>query len=119
MPNGKAAMAESSGVKATIWVACIECHRPTSHEVVERYHYLEEDNDQIRYTRSYNIIRCAGCRTVSFAETYGMNDECDEYGYPVQTVTLYPSRTAGRKAIEAASQFPSKVLKQSVSIVGA
>lgn len=94
---------------ATMWVACITCHRPTSHDVVREYHFLQGDEDDLLYYRGYNIIRCRGCHTVSFAEAYGMNDDRDQLGEPIRTVTLYPSRTAGRKPIEAASYFPPKV----------
>src|SRR5947207_2655714 len=62
-------MADTNGKQATMWVACIECHRPTSHDVVEQLRFLEGDDGEPLYRRTYNIIRCRGCRAVSFAET--------------------------------------------------
>ena len=78
----------------TMWVSCIECRRQTSHDVLRDYEDFEEDDDHIRYRRTYSIVRCRGCYTTSFAEAYGMDDGRDEYGNWVHTLTLYPSRTA-------------------------
>src|SRR5205809_177703 len=107
MPRG--AKASMDAGRDLMWVACIACHRPTSHDVVEQLRFMESDDGEPLYRRTFNIIRCRGCRSVSFAETYGMRDARDEWGEPIEDMTLYPSRTAGRNPLAATVHFPPKV----------
>jgi hypothetical protein len=55
----------------TLEVICVNCNRPTKHEVVASYDVDEsifDAADQIGsdYEGNYQIIQCRGCETITF-----------------------------------------------------
>lgn len=85
-----------------IQVPCIKCAGRTSHDViasVDRGGY-EPDYD-ISWSHTYQIIRCKGCKSLSFRDASSCSDDyvqVDENQWELrEEEKLFPSRIEGRK----------------------
>lgn len=86
---------------------CKECSRETSHKIIASY--LEKGSEEVGGGNSVDwnvrnqIIQCLGCESVSFrtASTCSEDYDYDNEGncYCNETVTFYPGRAEGLKAI--------------------
>jgi hypothetical protein len=87
-------------------IACASCERVTKHEVLASVDVRGSDGPNeysVDYGTHDQIIQCRGCETISFRST-SWNSEDVEWGpegLEQNYVThLYPSRSAGRTAID-------------------
>lgn len=83
-------------------VPCSKCAGRTAHEVVASLDKFGEDtNYDVHWDQHYQIIRCKGCRTISFRDANSNSDEyvqVDENEWDIRIFEkLYPSRLEGRK----------------------
>lgn len=100
MSNYKEELNKSAG--SEIQVPCIKCAGRTSHEVVasvDQSGYESEYN--LDWQHAYQIIRCRGCKTLSYREASFSSDDYiqvgeDEWELDVSE-KLFPSRIEGRK----------------------
>lgn len=92
-----------------VWIACGPCDRKTRHEVMTIVKW-EDGDENVTLWKSYMIVMCQGCRTVSFciesqfSEDYEYDDHGD--GYYVKQYELYPNRIAGRPEMDSAHEVP-------------
>lgn len=93
-----------------VLVPCAKCSGKTAHEVVLSLDQAGSDDEcDVQWHQHYQIIRCKGCKHVSFrdASTYSedyiqiANDEWEHTVYQ----KLYPSRLEGRKDLSEYSLF--------------
>lgn len=83
-------------------VPCAKCSGRTAHDVVASLDQSGEDTDDgIHWMHHYQIIRCKGCKLVSFRDANSNSEEYilvaeDEWESRVYE-KLYPSRIEGRK----------------------
>lgn len=82
----------------TTRVACVRCRTETNHDVVKSHskRYTQEDEPQMApewAQGQWEIIRCCGCETITFRETWTNCDDIDnETGQLQEFVSLYPPR---------------------------
>lgn len=85
---------------------CQRCVGKTQHTVVAS---LDERGDDehgdytVSWTTEYQVVQCAGCKSVSFRQASSNSEACypvgpDEWEYEVNE-KLYPSRIAGRTGL--------------------
>ena len=92
LPVGKSISATCAG----------RCGVETNHDALA---VIEESNsdDYSTWWGSYRIIRCMGCKTISFREgsQHSEDWDFDAHGNSLlnETVTLYPPRTADSKGL--------------------
>jgi hypothetical protein len=92
-------------------VECTECRRATNHDILHAESVSKYDEDSgIHWGSQYQMVRCRGCETISFAEHSWNSEDTDYEGQPIHTLVLYPSRTI-RKPIESYYYLPDKVRK--------
>lgn len=83
-------------------VPCAKCSGRTAHEVVVSIDQSGEDTDyDVQWMQHYQIIRCKGCKLISFRDASSQSDEYvqvgeDEWESRIYE-KLYPSRVEGRK----------------------
>jgi hypothetical protein len=101
----------SDDAPSTRMIACTECNRTTKHEILhsEDVQGYNEEAD-IHSSAKYQIVRCRGCETVSFAEQSWNSEDIDSDGQPIEWNIFYPSRTE-RKPIEGHYHLPDKVCR--------
>ena len=92
-------------------VDCTVCKRATNHDIVHAEHVSNYDEDSgIHCGAEYQMVRCRGCETISFAERSWNSEDTDHEGQAIERLVLYPSRTI-RKPIENYYYLPGKVRK--------
>lgn len=85
-----------------VLVPCAKCNGRTAHEVVVSLDEAGEDTEyDMQWHQHYQVIRCKGCKVVSFRDANTNSEDYiqvgeDEYEYKVYE-KLYPSRLEGRK----------------------
>lgn len=91
---------ESAGTEVS--VPCIQCSGKTAHEVIQsidKSGYV--DDYEISWERKHQIIRCKGCKTLTFRDASSNSEDHmqdDAGGWELHVYeTLYPSRIEGRK----------------------
>lgn len=77
---------------------CNTCRRVTYH-TVEGQHDKDSTDEHDQYMVSHKIVKCRGCKTVSFRREYhdynnAFQDEQGEWDYPLD-VNIYPMATKG------------------------
>jgi Domain of unknown function (DUF4145) len=83
-------------------VACSKCAGRTTHQVILSLdQYGEDTSYDISWWHHYQIVRCGGCKTVSFREMSSNSEEVyqvseDEWEH-AEHERLYPPRVEGRK----------------------
>lgn len=83
-------------------VPCTKCSGRTAHEVIASLDQSGENtNYGVNWEQHYQIIRCKGCKIVSFRDANSNSDEYiqvgeDEWDLKIYE-RLYPSRIEGRK----------------------
>ena len=99
-------------------IQCSECHNDTLHEVVFSLDITSEEDvpNGIRFWESYQIIRCKGCKTISFRKnsqnTEDVAFDADEgEEYSVDHEEIYPGRISGRGKIKHYWKLPPEVLR--------
>lgn len=102
-------------------VICQTCKVETNHEVVADFKDGSEPNDEFWWKKTYQIIRCAGCETVSFrleaASDANINPFENEL---IPDETLYPSRTEGREPLQLHFLYlPQKINQVYTEVIGA
>jgi len=81
---------------------CIKCAGKTSHEVVASVDHsgYSEDAD-VQWQQKYQIIKCRGCKTISFRKESTNSDDLVQVGpddwEAIVSEKLYPSRIEGVK----------------------
>lgn len=85
-----------------ILVPCSKCAGRTAHEVVASLDQSGEDsNHDYQWLQHYQIIRCKGCKTVSFRDVSSNSEDyiqiSDDEWENQELEKLYPSRLEGRK----------------------
>ncbi|MBL8918124.1 MAG: DUF4145 domain-containing protein [Myxococcaceae bacterium] len=82
----------------TTKIACIRCRVETNHDVVESHskRYTQEAEPEMGpdwAEGEWEILRCCGCETITFRETWTNSDDIDhESGELEKLVSLYPPR---------------------------
>ena len=88
---------------------CAECSSKTYHNVLLSLDKTEEEHDEnfdFYWDAHYQIIRCQGCKTISFRQTNSNSDDFE----PITHETLYPPRLEGGKGINNDIYYlPTKV----------
>jgi len=103
-------------------VACKKCGHNKNHIVLRS---VEESGSE-RISRdiefywgtTYQIIQCQGCGTISFRSLGSNSEDVDIEGDAVEYEDLYPSRIAGRDALEDAHILPNdleRIYRETVS----
>lgn len=83
-------------------VPCAKCSGRTAHDVVASLDQSGEDTDyDLQWVQHYQIIRCKGCKQVSFRDANSNSEDYiqvaeDEWESQIYE-KLYPSRMEGRK----------------------
>lgn len=103
---------KSEGTSVT--APCSTCGRPTRHVAIKAIEYSSEYRDgdfTIDAWDNYQIIECQGCQTISFRHLHQDSEDLEpaEDGdglVPSDSIKLYPSRVAGRRALENAHLLP-------------
>lgn len=105
--------------KKESWAPCAECGKETAHEALTEVdlHDTSPDGD-IQVWYQYYIVKCLGCKTVSFCEEHQCTEDL-EYGPMggdlINFQKVYPGRIAGRPLLEDTYHLPygiAKVYKQ-------
>jgi hypothetical protein len=100
-----------SGKRAPTLIDCTKCKQATNHDILHSESVHDYDDDSgIHWGTDYQMIRCRGCETISFAERSWNSEDTDPEGQPIIGLVLYPSRTI-RKPIESYYHLPDKVRK--------
>ena len=91
-------------------VLCSECGRDTKHDVLASVDITETFDDGpnfATYWSNHQVIQCCGCETISFRVRLrsDQNDPFDDD----ETITLFPSRSAGRSALRDVHLLPETV----------
>ncbi len=99
-----------------IWAPCAHCGKQTAHiALVEVDTSDESPGGDIQVSAQRYIIKCAGCKTVSFCqEAQNSEDlEIDEFGNQERSTTqkVYPGRIAGRPLLEEHYYLPHGIAK--------
>jgi Domain of unknown function (DUF4145) len=98
-------------------VPCLTCTGKTDHSVLASVDMNGEDGTGMcifYWDKTYQVIQCLGCKTVSFREDHSHSaedydyDEDDQQVYP-NNEELYPSRIEGRRMIDEDYYLPSKI----------
>ncbi|MEN2424695.1 DUF4145 domain-containing protein [Chromobacterium vaccinii] len=93
-----------------IIVPCSKCSGRTAHDVVSSFdQFGEDDSSYYQWGQHYQIIRCKGCKTVSFRDAYSNSEDYiqisdDEWENEVFE-KLYPSRLEGRKDLGKEARY--------------
>ena len=89
-------------------LACAKCAGKTAHAVLASIDVDGEETEpnwQYNWFQRYQIIKCLGCKTISFRDTSGNSEDYtqDDDGDFVTTVyeKLFPSRLEGLKGLDA------------------
>jgi len=87
---------------------CRECSRETVHVIIAAYTENGSEDcgggNSVDWQKTDQIIQCQGCESVSFRVTSTNSEDYDwepEGMYLNETVTYYPGRSAGLKAIDS------------------
>ena len=95
-----------------VWIACGSCDRTTNHKALAVVEWEDSSSDgDITVWRSYMIVICQGCRTVSFCIQSTCSEDMghDSYTgepYLVKRYELYPSRVTGRPEMDSINEVP-------------
>jgi hypothetical protein len=110
-------MATKEKINATqgqeLTVACSKCSGKTAHEVVSSLDEFGTDHESdIHWAQHYQIIRCRGCKFVSFRDAGSNSEDFVQVGEDAWDSKvyekLYPSRLEGRKDLgDKARYFPT------------
>lgn len=114
-------MSRSASIKITdpkkkeIWAPCAECGKETAHEAMTEVdlHDASPDGD-IQVWYQYFIVKCLGCKTVSFCEEHQCTEdiEYDNMGQNlINFQKVYPGRIAGCPLLEDIYHLPHGVAK--------
>jgi hypothetical protein len=93
-----------------VLVACAKCSGKTAHEVVLSLDEAGSDDEYgVQWQQHYQIIRCKGCKNVSFRDASTNSEDYvqiadDEWEHTVFQ-KLYPSRLEGRKDLSEYDHF--------------
>ena len=87
-----------------VQVPCIKCSGRTAHEIIVS---VNQSGTESRYSldwwHNYQIIRCKGCKVVSYREVSCTSEDYIQVGEEewemMESEKLYPSRIEGRKDI--------------------
>lgn len=85
-----------------VQVPCIKCSGRTAHEIIVS---VDQSGTEPRYSldwwHNYQIIRCKGCKVLSYREVSGTSEDYIQVGEDewemMEAEKLYPSRIEGRK----------------------
>lgn len=85
-------------------VSCVRCSGKTAHEVVSSVDQLESvEPDGIYFERAFQIIKCRGCRTITFRDVSSSSEDTvqvSENEWELEArEELYPPRIEGLKDI--------------------
>ncbi|MCP2518032.1 DUF4145 domain-containing protein [Achromobacter mucicolens] len=85
-----------------VQVPCIKCSGRTNHEVVVSVDQSGSETDyDINWMHAYQIIRCKGCKTLSYREVSSTSEDYVQIGEDEwelqESEKLFPSRIEGRK----------------------
>lgn len=97
-------------------VLCDKCKSETNHLVISEHEESGEcEEDSFAWWETYQIVKCAGCDSISFVKTWIDTDSRNfETGEWEPSITLYPERRpkqrdhTSREEIECAQMFPTK-----------
>lgn len=85
-------------------IRCLTCQVVTDHHIVQEHREIDHNSeDGTTLWSTWQIVRCAGCRTVTFVERSRFSEDADETGIPEQ-VRCYPRREAHARPVRS---FPS------------
>jgi hypothetical protein len=93
-----------------VQVPCLQCTGSTAHEVVVSLDQSGHDSScDVNWQQSYQIIRCKGCKFISFRDANTNSEDYvqighDEWEYAISEI-LYPSRIEGRRDLGDAVRF--------------
>jgi hypothetical protein len=71
---------------------CVNCLRPTNHNVLKEEAVSYEDETGWWEDTKYQIIQCMGCDKISFRELYNSIAMQQHYDWDTTTQELYPKR---------------------------
>jgi hypothetical protein len=90
---------------------CRLCKSSTQHEILSRSIDEDSTEDVSWYEIECQILRCMGCRVMSFRELTMSSEDYDDEGRPTKNERLYPEPEEERQAAFPAWQLPYGVGK--------
>ena len=92
----------NKSVGSEIQVQCIKCSLQTAHEIVASVDQSGSfSSHDVDWHHAYQIIRCKGCKSLSYREASSTSDDYIQIGhdeYELQeTIKIFPSRIEGQK----------------------
>ena len=99
----------------TIWTSCYTCEVDTEHSILTRVTAtLDHSFDPTFSITEWTVcetVQCQGCKEVSFRQILSDSEHTDTdpdtgHDIPVETVSFYPHRNAGRTTMEHAMLLP-------------
>jgi hypothetical protein len=102
-------------------VLCVECKRPTRHEVgasLRRDGQAWDRSEQwsVEWTDDYQVVKCLGCETVTFRHTAWFSEDDPHDG---TTERLYPKRDANTVAAKSFGNVPTALRRLYGEVVDA
>jgi hypothetical protein len=100
-----------------LWIPCGTCNRKTCHSVLTDVGTSASSPDgTIQEWNDYMTVQCQGCKTISFCHNYRCTEDQDWNPETQQvelfpTLTLYPSRIAGRAELDGLYELPHGVYR--------
>jgi hypothetical protein len=83
-------------------IPCTRCSGKTAHVVVASAE-LAGENDDVNWVDDYEVVRCGGCKTISFRKASSNSEDMVQVGYEewdhAVYESVYPSRIEGRKGL--------------------
>jgi hypothetical protein len=94
----------------TARATCERCSRETEHGVLTSIEtYDSSERYDMHQGGSFQIVQCAGCRWISFRQTWWSSEVCGEDGKPTENVLLFPPRRQGVRWLEHEHYLPPTI----------
>jgi hypothetical protein len=112
MMSHKAKLTRNNRNGETVVIVCGECARETVHKILADVASKESHDDgNIQEWKSYMIVQCCGCLTLSFYRESECSEYCDPDGNSLIQRDLYPGRIAGRPPLRDVCDLPWELQK--------
>lgn len=115
-------MSKTQSIKVTdpkekeLWAPCAHCGKQTAHVALAEVdtHDASPDGD-IQENSQFYVIKCAGCKTVSFCKESQCSEDWEENERGqmeyITTQKVYPGRIAGRPLLDDYYDLPHGIAK--------
>lgn len=80
-----------------VTVICVKCGGERNHTILSFASTVENEEDEAEHEYFHSetihqIVKCAGCNSITFREVSTNSEEYDREGHLAETISLYPAR---------------------------